>query len=324
MKGIQVSAFGESDVLTLLDIADPVMGEKDICIRLKAAGVNPVETYIRSGNYGALPNLPYTPGSDGAGIIERVGAKVEGFQIGERVFVSTIGGRGTGTYAQKIVCEADSVYHLPDELSFEEGAALGTSAFTAVQALYQKAKILPGEYVLIHGASGGVGSLALQLAKLSGSIVIATAGSQKGLKLLSTLGADVVLNHHQVDYLRALPTLTKGHGVDVVIEMLANVNLQRDLEIMAKHGRIVVVGNRGSLEINPRLAMNQESQIMGMLLANMTDDQKRENGYRLKGALNHGVKPVIDHVFSLAEARMAHELVISQRESAGKIVLKID
>ncbi len=165
MKGIQVSAFGESDVLTLLDIADPVMREKDICIRLKAAGVNPVETYIRSGNYGALPNLPYTPGSDGAGIIECVGAKVEGFQIGERVFVSTIGDRGTGTYAQKIVCEADSVYHLPAELSFEEGAALGSSAFTAVQARYQKAKTLPGEYVLIHDASGGVGSLALQLAK---------------------------------------------------------------------------------------------------------------------------------------------------------------
>lgn len=323
MKGIQVSLFGDSDVLTYTELPEPVLSEGDVCIRLMAAGVNPVETYIRSGNYAVLPSLPYTPGSDGAGVIESIGDGVTEFQVGERVFVSTLTGNGTGTYAEKLICDQGSVYHLPDEVSFEAGAAIGSSGFTAIQALHQKAVIQPGEFVLIHGASGGVGSLALQLAKLAGSIVIATAGSQEGLKMLSTLGADYVLNHHEPGYLKEIAGLTKGNGVNVVIEMLANVNLQHDLELMAKEGRIVIVGNRGEIEINPRLAMNKDIQIMGMLVANMTSNQKNENAYRLIAALTHGVKPVVEQIFSLEEANRAQELVLKQRGSLGKIILKI-
>lgn len=324
MKGIQVSSFGESHVLNYVEMDEPVMGDNDLCIRLKATGINPVETYIRSGNYAALPSLPYTPGSDGAGVIEKIGKNVQGFHIGERVYVSTLTGHGTGTYAQKIVCDVGSVYHLPEELSFEEGAAIGSSGFTAIQALHQKARIQPGEIVLIHGASGGVGSLALQLAKLCGSKVIATAGSEQGLAMLLALGADHVLNHREPDYLQNISFLTEGKGVDVVIEMLANRNLQNDLDVMAKEGRIVIVGNRGEIEINPRLAMNKEIQITGMLLANMTPEQKGQNAHRLNAALTHGVKPIVEQIFSLAEAKLAHETVIKQRGSLGKIVLTID
>lgn len=324
MKGILVSEFGSSDVLTYTQLEEVAVGDKEVKISLRSIGINPVETYIRQGTYSLLPELPYTPGKDGAGIIEEVGKEVSNFKIDDRVFVSVNGNNRRGTYAEEIICSTDFIYPLPDNLNFEEGAALGTTGMTAVHALHQKGKIKPGEFVLIHGATGGVGNIAVQLAKLHGAIVIATAGSSNGMAMLKKLDVDFVLNHRDENYLSVIEKITNHHGIDVIIEMLANVNLGKDLEVMALNGRVVIVGNRGEVTINPRLMMSKDVQVMGFISANMTEKERKENSYQLVAALKSGVKPVIEQSFSLKEADKAQDFVMSERQALGKIVMKVD
>ncbi|MGX7025201.1 NADPH:quinone reductase [Vagococcus hydrophili] len=323
MKGILVSEFGSSDVLNYTELQSVPVGDDEVRISLKAVGINPVETYIRQGTYSLLPELPYTPGKDGAGIIEEIGKNVTEFNVGDRVFVSVGGNKGRGTYAEEIICNTEFIYPLPDNLNFEEGAALGTAGMTAVHALHQKGKIKPGDYVLIHGATGGVGNLAVQLAKLHGAIVIATAGSIEGMTMLEKLGADFVLNHREENYLTVIDDITKNHGIDVIIEMLANVNLGKDLEVMALNGRVVIVGNRGEVTINPRLMMTKDVQVMGFISANMTQTERKENSHQLVAALKSGVRPVIEQIFSLEDAHKAQDFMMSERKTLGKIVLKV-
>lgn len=323
MKGILVSEFGSSDVLNYTELQNVPVGDQEVKISLKSIGINPVETYIRQGAYSLLPELPYIPGKDGAGIIEEVGQNVTEFKAGDRVFVSVGGNKGRGTYAEEIICATGFIYPLPDNLNFEEGAALGTTGMTAIHALHQKGEIKPGEFVLIHGATGGVGNVAVQLAKLHGAIVIATAGSLEGMTMLEKLGADFVLNHSEENYLSVVQKITNQHGIDVIIEMLANINLEKDLKIMALNGRVIIVGNRGEVTINPRLMMTKDVQVMGFISANMTEKERKENSYQLVAALKAGVKPVIERVFPLQEANIAQDFIMSERKTLGKIVMKV-
>ena len=338
MKAIVVRQFGDPSVLTPVEIPVPEPGENEVRVRLYAAGINPVETYIRSGNYAAgLPALPYIPGTDGAGVIDTVGpcagpgagAGVDGgggaFRPGACVFVAgAISKRMTGTYAQYAVCDAAAVFGLPDSLSFEQGAGLGTPGFTACQALFRRARIEPGETVLIHGASGGVGSLAVQLAYRAGAVVFATAGSERGLEMLKGLGASQTFNHREKGYTERILAATGGRGVDAVVEMLANVNLEMDLAVIAERGRIAVVGNRGVLEFNPRLIMLKDASVLGVMLKNMRPQEKIANAHTLNAALNGGLKTVISAAYPLGEAAKAHEAVMQNAGSAGKIVLSIE
>lgn len=324
MKGISVKEFGAADVLTYTELAEPSPKENDVLIKLYAAGINPVETYIRSGTYALKPRLPYTPGSDGAGVIEKVGPNVKNFKVGDRVYTTSLGKRNSGTYAEKVICDQETIFPLPNKLSYAQGAALGTTALTAIQGIHQRGQLQANEFILIHGATGGVGTLAVQLAKMAGGKVIATAGSSAGEELLRELGADFVLNHRQDNYLAEIAAITNDHGVDLIIEMLANVNLQKDLEIIAKRGRIVIIGNRGELKLNPRAIMAKDADVRGLQLPNMTEAEKGENIQRLKVALEAGVAPVIEKTFSLAQASLAHQTIMEQRGSLGKIILEIN
>lgn len=226
MKAIIVSSFGDEEVLKYQETETPTPAAGEVRVKIKAAGVNPVETYIRSGHYTALPALPYTPGNDGSGIVDAVGDGVEHLKKGDRVFVAAaLARRNTGTYAEYTVCDADAVRYLPQNLSFSEGAALGTPGLAATYALYSKAKIKPGETVFIHGASGGVGSLAVQLARRTGTFVMGTAGDPEGMTLIEKLGAHRAFNHRSPGYLEAVKQETGEHGPDVIIEMVANINL---------------------------------------------------------------------------------------------------
>lgn len=155
--------------------------------------------------------------------------------------------RNTGTYAQKVVCDANTVHRLPDSISYVIGASLGIPALTAYRALFQRAKIKPGETVLVHGASGGVGLLTVQMAKGFGATVIGTASTEEGKALVKASGAAHVLDHITEDSIQAILSLTNGKGPNVIIEFLANVNLETDLKVIVPYGRIVVVGSRGSL-----------------------------------------------------------------------------
>jgi NADPH:quinone reductase len=318
MKAIIVSRFGGPEVMRIEDVADPVPGEGQLLVRLQAAGVNPVDTYIRCGQYSQQAHLPYTPGIDGAGVIESIGPGVKHRKTGDRVYISW---SLTGTYAEKVLCTEAQTHPLPKGISFAQGAAIGVPYGAAYRALFQKAHALPGENLLVHGASGGVGIAAVQLARAAGLRVIATAGSDQGRQLVLEVGAHEVLDHHQANHLVQTGEFTCGLGLDVILEMLANVNLSDDLGALANGGRVVVIGSRGRVEIDPRDAMGREAVIMGMTLFNASERELGSMHAAFVAGLENGtLRPVVSRELTLAEAAVAHHAVM-ETSTLGKIVL---
>ncbi len=321
MKAIRMKAFGGPEVLELCDVPDLQPGPGQVLVRLMAAGVNPVETYIRAGTYAKLPPLPYTPGSDGAGVVESVGAGVDQrLQPGQRVWVA---GSVTGTYAEQAVCDASKVFALPDRVTFEKGATLGIPCSTAYRALFQRGGAKAGETVLVHGATGGVGVAAVQFAKAAGLKVLATGGSEAGRTMLAGLGVDGIFDHTAAEYADAIRAATGGKGVDVVIEMLANVNLARDLSLLGRGGRVVVVGNRGSVEINPRDLMLRDADVRGVMVSNTPPAELAECHVAIAQSLAEGrLSPIIGQILPLDQAAEAHRAVLAAGHR-GKIVLRM-
>lgn len=321
MKAIIVQDFGAPEVMKLSDTADLQPNETQVLVKIKAAGVNPVDTYVRQGNHATAPPLPYTPGKDGAGIVEAVGGKIVKVQAGDRVYLAN---SVSGTYAEFALCDENQVHKLPKNVSFEQGACVSVPYATAFWALFDKGNPKKGESVLIHGASGGVGIAAIQHAKHFGLKVIGTASSEEGKKLIKAQGADFVFDHSAPNYLDEIMSATDGKGVNVVLEMLANVNLQNDLNIIARKGRIVVIGNRGEITINPRSIMNKDATIRGFSLHTLTDAEIDSVHAALYEGLERGwLKPIIGKTFPLAEAAKAHHAVIEEK-AFGKIVLLIE
>jgi NADPH2:quinone reductase len=317
MKAIRAHEFGSPAVMKMEDVPDPQAGTNQLVIKVKAAGVNPVDTYIRAGTYAKKPSLPYTPGFDAAGIVESVGPEVRRFKPGDRVYINH---NVSGAYAEKTLCGEESVFPLPDRLSFAQGAGVWVPYATAHYALFESAKARPGETLLVHGASGGVGSAAVQIGRAWGMRVIGTAGTEKGLKMVTEHGA-VAINHHDPKYLEQVNAATSNRGPDVILEMLANVNLAKDLSMIARRGRIVVIGNRGTIEINPRDAMGKAASIIGMLLLNTTPEETQRIAAGLAAGLENGtMNPIVGREFPLHEAARAHEAVLAPG-AFGKIVL---
>jgi NADPH:quinone reductase len=318
VKAIRVKEFGGPEVLQLEDVPTPQPGPGEVLMRIYATGINPVETYIRAGKYARLPKLPYTPGNDGAGVVEQAGANVTEFKAGDRVYTA---GSVTGTYAEFALCKKEQVHPLPANVSFAQGAALGTPYATAYRGLLQRAVAKPGETALVHGASGGVGIAAVQLARAHGLRVFGTAGSQEGLRLVREQGAHEVFDHRTPDHFDQLMKATGGHGIDVIVEMLANVNLGKDLTILAKGGRVVIIGSRGPAEINPRDTMQRDADIRGMILPNTPPAEMASIHAALVAGLEEGaLRPVIGKEFPLVDAAEAHRAVM-EPGALGKIVL---
>ncbi len=318
MKAIQVCAFGAPDVLRLVELADPEPAAGQVLVRVEAAGVNPVDTYIRSGAYARKPPLPYTPGMDGAGVVERAGPGVTRRRAGDRVYIA---GSLSGTYAQRALCLESQVHPLPDRVSFAQGAAVFVPYATAYRALHHCARAVPGEAVLVHGASGGVGLAAVQIARAAGMTVLGTAGTEEGLALVTREGAHHALDHRSPDFPERLLERTAGRGPDVILEMLANVNLARDLELIAPRGRIVVIGSRGPIQIDPRAAMSKDATLIGMSLLNATAEELASVHSALVAGLENGtLRPIVRQELPLAAAPAAHALVL-QPGARGKIVL---
>ena len=321
MKAIHVHEFGGPEVLRLEELPTPQPGPGQVLLRMHAAGVNPVETYIRAGKYARLPELPYTPGNDGAGVVEQVGADVSEFKASDRVYTA---GSLSGTYAEFALCKKEQVHPLPANVSFARGAAIGTPYATAYRGLIQRADAKPGETVLVHGASGGVGTAAVQLARSRGLRVLGTAGSDKGLKLVREQGAHEVFDHRAPEHFEQITKATGGHGVDVIVEMLANVNLAKDLTLLAKGGRVVIIGSRGPVEIDPRNTMQRDADIRGMILPNTPPAEVASIHAALVAGLENGtLRPVIGKEFPLAEAAGAHRAV-TEPGAIGKIVLRTE
>ncbi|MFT5702276.1 MAG: NADPH2:quinone reductase [Desulforhopalus sp.] len=317
MKAVVVSEFGGPEVMKVIDCELSEPGEGQVLIAVKAIGVNPVETYIRAGTYPKLPDLPYTPGGNVAGIVEACGAGVKTPKVGDRVYsAATV----TGAYAEKAMCNMADVFFLPENLSFAQGAALGVPAATAWRGLFIRGGAKKGDRVLVHGASGSVGQAAVQLAKGFGLEVFGTAGSQSGCELVKNLGAQA-FDHNAPGYDKEILKAISGKGFDLILEMLANKNLEMDLDLLAPGGRVVIIGSRGRIEIDPRATMGKETDIRGLALFNATREEMVQTHGALAKAMAEGVlSPTISKELRLSDAPAAHELVM-QDGNCGKIVL---
>lgn len=325
MKAIVVSQYGVPDAMQLLDIPEPVPGPGEVLVTLKHAGVNPNETYVLTGTYAFYtPALPFTPGFDGAGVIDAVGPGVTEFCAGDRVYLAGFMARSnSGTYAEKVRISVDGVQKLPDNVDFAQGAALGIPAAAAYRAIYLRAQVKASDTVLIHGASGGVGILAIQMAKACGATVIGTASSEAGRELILAQGADHAMEHLSGDTVGELRRLTEERGPDVILEFLANRNLATDMEVIARYGRIIVIGNRGTIEINPRLLMAKDSDIRGLGVPNYTPAEYHQCFQTVNALLASGqLAPVVGRHFSLDEARAAHKVILDQK-TRGKLVFDL-
>lgn len=322
MKATRLHTFGDPEVMQYEEAPEPQAGTGQVVVRVHAVGVNPVETYIRSGIY-PKPPVPYIPGNDGAGVIAAMGPDVQGWKVGDRVYIA---GALSGTYAEKTLCAANRVHPLPASVTYAQGAAVNVPYGTAYHGLFQRAHATAGETVLVHGASGGVGIAAVQLARAAGLTVIGTGGTEKGRQLVREQGAHHVLDHRAPGYLEQIPALTNGRGVDIIMEMLANVNLGTDLDVLARGSRVAVIGNRGpgnqgTVTINPRAAMNRDAAILGISLGNASERELISMHAALVAGLENGaLRPVIRLEMSLSEAVRAHHMVIEE-SAYGKIVL---
>ncbi len=317
MRAIQVNIFGEPDVMEFVEKEVPVPGPGELLVRVQAAGVNPVETYVRAGTYPQLPNLPYTPGGNVAGIIEECGKESGPWQEGDQVYsVATL----SGAYAELALCSVDQLFRLPKNISFSQGAAIGIPAATAWRALFIRGNAKPGERVFIHGGSGSVGQAAIQLARANGLQVFASAGSEKGCNLVEKLGA-VPVNHNENGYDEKLLQTNDGQGIELIVEMLANQNLEKDLNLLAPGGRVVIVGSRGRIEIDPRRTMGKETDIRGLAVFSATRQETVMTHAALYAAIeNNSYIPTVSMEMTLADAVKAHHLVM-QDNNCGKIVL---
>jgi len=318
MKAIEVKEFGVPDVLQLVALETPSPSEGEVLIRVEAIGVNPVETYIRAGIYPSLPDLPYIPGGNVAGIIDSCGPGVKNWKPGERVYTSAT---VSGGYCEKCLCTVEQVFHLPKCISFSQGAAVGVPAATAWRALFIRGAAKGKERVFVHGASGSVGQAAVQLAAGAGMHVFGTAGTSAGCDLVRRLGAELVVNHRQPGYEKKLLEAVGGGGFTLILEMLADKNLELDLDLLAPKGRVIIIGSRGRIEIDPRATMGKETDIRGLAVFNATPEEVIQTHNGLKKVMEDGgFVPSVSRELPLADAALAHDLVM-QDGNCGKIVL---
>ncbi|KAI5701082.1 hypothetical protein M8J75_005919 [Diaphorina citri] len=322
MLAVQCKRWGEPRVLelTTVDKPGPCLDD-EVLVKVKAAGINPVETYIRSGQYPNLPDLPAILGTEVSGIVEEVGQGVKNFKVGDKVFGKPI--LGKGGYSQYAKLKRIDVYHMPPQLSFTEAATLYVSYFTAYRALHFKAQMKPGEWILIHGATGGVGTAAVQIAKAHGLHVVGFAGTDSGRKYVESIGADVALNYNDIGcYDLAVQSVGNGKKFDIILEPFSNIMLPNDLSLINKRGRICVVGSRGQVQLNPRGFMQTEVQIHGVSLLSQTPEEGRHTAAVLtQGAADGWVKPNINYEFFLDELPEAHKALMQPGTHRGKLVV---
>jgi NADPH2:quinone reductase len=318
MKAIRVREFGGPDVLKLEEVPTPKPAAGQVLVRIHAAGVNPYDTYMRAGTYAQKPPLPYTPGSDGAGVVEAVGEGVKKVKRGDRVYTAqTL----SGAYAEYALAREAQVHSLPAKISFSQGAGIWVPYGTAYHALVHQAMVHARETVLVHGASGGVGIAAVQIARNMGLTVLGTAGTPAGLELAKREGAHYVFDHRKAGYQEEILQATGNRGVDVILEMLANVNLAHDTKLLARDGRVIVIGNRGEVTINARELMMRRAAIRGFTLWDITPDEEADIHAALMAGLENGtLRPVVAKELPVAEAARAHKEIL-EPGAGGKIVL---
>ncbi len=322
MKAIRIHEYGGPEVLVHEDVPIPHPGESQILVRVEAATVNPIDIAVREDRFPTPRQPPKTLGSDGAGLVESVGAKVLAVRPSDRVFFSGLGIGSEGSYADYALIAETQAVPMPASLSFVDAAALGMVFPTAYYALVVRGDLKAGETALIQGAAGGVGSASVQLAKALGARVIATVSSNERADLVRSLGADETIDYKREEVVARTLALTDGTGVDLVHELVVSVNLAADVRLVAKGGRIVCTGQgplkEAALPIGEALA--KDATLLFMSLSNAGRAGVAAIAAEVAQMAADGrVKPVIGATFPLAQARRAHKLLAG--DHVGKIML---
>ena len=325
MKHIEISEFGGPDVLQLTEGDAPVPGENQVLVRVAAAGINRPDVMQRQGKYPPPPGASTIPGLEIAGEVIEVGGGVTWPNPGDQVCALVAG----GGYAELAVADAPLCLPVPAGLTPIEAAALPETFFTVWSNLFDRAGLKAGESVLIHGGSSGIGTTAIQLAKAFGATVFTTAGNEEKCKLCRELGADLVINYNDEDFVEACRNATAGNGVDVILDMVAGDYTNRNIAAAAVEGRYVIIaGLRGfSAEVSIRSIMLKRLVVTGSTL--------RPRPVAFKAAIAAGlreqvwpllesgqVKPIIHTVLPLSKANEGHRLMESSRH-IGKIMLLV-
>lgn len=324
MNAIQVKKYGGPEVLEYVTVPRPSPGPDEVLVRVKAAGVNPVDTLLRDGVFGA--QVPFIPGADFAGVVEQVGANVTEFKVGERVYGSDLTApQKMGAYAQFIAVKQNLIHPLHDSLTFSQGASLPIPYFTAYRAIYHFAEAKPGETIFIHGASGGVGIAAVQIASGLGLRVIGTASTPEGQELAKKAGAHFIFNHYEDGYIEKVKEAAGERGIDIILESIADKNLRKDINLVRNQGRIVVVGGGAEIQIHPAELFAREVVVKGVFIYSIKDDELFETRHALYAGAKAGwLSPYIWQEFPLEKASDAHTLIRSGAGARGKIILTVN
>lgn len=328
MKAQIIQSFGDPSVFQLEEVSKPELKPGHVLIQVKASSVNPIDTKVRAGAVPAVaPEFPAVLHGDVAGLVSAVGEGVTEFKVGDEVFGCAGGFKGTGgALAEFMLADADLLAHKPKNLTMEEAAALPLVAITAWEALFNRAHLVPGQDILIHAATGGVGHIAIQLAKWKGATVYTTASSQEKLEIGTRLGADVTINYREESVHDYVQKHTDGKGFDVVFDTVGGENLDRSFEAAAVHGTVAAIAARSTHDLSPVHSKGLSLHVTFMLLKILNKDMHKQYGEILKKVakvVEEGkLRPLVDpNMFTFDEVSKAHEYMESGK-AIGKIVLK--
>ncbi|AXI10227.1 alcohol dehydrogenase [Oceanobacillus zhaokaii] len=322
MRGIQFKEFGGPEVLEIVEMEKPSFNDDEVLIKVKAIGVNYADTARREGNYVVPTSLPFIPGAEIAGVVEEVGEHVQGVEKGMRV-VTLI---GSGGYAEYAAVNANKLIPIPINISFEKAVALPLQGLSAYHILKTMGRLEEGETVLVHAAAGGVGSIAVQLAKRFGAgKVIATASTEEKLSLAKKLGADHLVNYTEDGWEKKVVELTDGKGVDVALEMVGGDIFNKTVRCLAPFGRLIIYGVASGIqsEFYPRTLMKRNQSIIGFFLPKIMSKPRlyQESLQELLTYMNNEeLELIIGGTYPLTDAALVHRK-LQGRETKGKLIL---
>jgi putative PIG3 family NAD(P)H quinone oxidoreductase len=323
MRAVVITSPGDPDVLKLTEVPDPVPGPGEVLVDVAAAGVNRADVLQRMGFYPPPPGAPPYPGLECSGRISTLGAGVTVWQPGDEV-CALLGGGG---YAERVAVPQGQLLPVPEGVSLLDAAGLPETACTVYATVFQQARLTPGETILVHGGAGGIGTMAIQLAKSFGARVICTAGTPAKLERCTELGADLAVSYMRDDFVSAVDVFTGGRGADVILDIVGGPYLARNVAALATGGRLLVVSTQGgtSAELDLQMLMRKRASILASTLRARPPAEKaaivagvREQVWPLISAGR--VQPVTDRVLPMADAAEAHR-VLEQGTHVGKILL---
>ena len=324
MKAVLCKTLGPARDLVLEDVASPVPKKNELLLEVQAAGVNFPDTLIIEGKYQFQPPLPFSPGSEAAGVVAAVGEKAGAFKVGDRVMALT----GWGAFAEQVAVPFYNVMPIPESMDFTTAAAFGMTYGTSMHALKQRGQLRPGETLLVLGASGGVGLAAVEIGKAMGARVIAAASSAEKLAVAKAAGADELIDYSQASLKDEIKRLTGGQGADVIYDPVGGELFDQAVRGLAWNGRLLVVGFASGRipELPANLVLLKGAAVLGVFWGSFAQRQPADNAANFRQLFawygEGKLKPLVSKTYPLADAGLAIEQ-LATRKAVGKLVVKV-